>query len=389
MNKKTPRHESTHRLRTTLSVRLRAARTAIGLTQKAVAEQAGISEAYYAVLERVDARPFPSVETLVRLGTLFDVSFDHLLGIDVQSGSLASSSKAKDPKRIVYIVDKARDDPDLMRVVNQLLKYCEQPADNPDEPEAIPEPIEPEPEAIAEPIVEAIAEPDERTSLTIDPAGRALALAIWSQNMVDTAAEQPVDDIHSHLPFWRRIDQQLIQDVLFGDTALSYFANYLHYMQSAEHRTIVIQVILGMHSDERRALEPSILGALLEHDFTAVCAALRSRLQQGDPLLLDRLRRAVMRSYTPRNSTGIFDATHRREEETWTRLMTVLLDPIISSASILDALGTGIMHHLDRGIRHGTIEVNQDVSTGLGFDTKFTSCHETVLMRAFRLLEIG
>ena len=369
MPRKSNNDADTQRLMAIFAPRLKAVRRALGLTQKTVAKSVGVTQDFYRCIE--NGHSFPSVENLVRIAEALNVSVDHLFGIENQGPSLAHST-VSDPEQITYIVEKLRDDPDQTRFVIQLLAYCQRLERDHDH----------DPEAIAE-------STDERDSLDIDPARWDLALAIWPRHLVDAAAEQPVDDIRTYRAFWLRVDQELLQDMLVGDTGLRYLVNYLDFTQPAEHRRIIIQLFLGMHRKARRALEPSVLGALLDHGDHTVRAALHSRLQKGDPHLLDRLRRAMERSYTPRNGRQVFDAAHHREEEAWTPLVTVLLDPLISPVRILDALRVGIMHHLDRGIRQGTIEAKSFKRDGLDLDTKFTDSHETVLVRAYRLLEIG
>ena len=232
-------------------------------------------------------------------------------------------------------------------------------------------------------------EPDIDGPLDIDPARRDLALAIWPQRVIDAAMERYIEEIPLDPAFWQSVDEQLLQSMLNGDPELTHLGSYIRFSQDSEHRRTLIQVILGVHPNARKALDPSVLGALLDHGFAAVSAAFRSRLQEGDPALLDYLRRAIAHSYSPRNSTDIFDAAHRREEEAWKKLMTLLLDPLIYPVCILDALRTGIMLHFHRGIRQGTIEARPHQFSDLRFAAKYNNSHETVLLHAYRLLKLA
>ena len=254
-----------------------------------------------------------------------------------------------------------------------------------------PDPAPIEPSDDPEPDIHGPRDPPlpERNPLDSEEARRTLALTLWPQRIVDEAAEQPVGELHHYPAFWRCIDEQLLEDMLIGDPEMSNLASYIRCSQFYKYRRKLIQIILGMHPDEREALTPSIFGALLDHGFATVSAALRSRLQEGDPVLLDYLRRAIARTYSPRNHAGFFEAAHLREQEAWTKLMTVLLDPLVTPVDVLDALRTGIMQQIHRGIRQGTIKTTPGLLIDLHLEAKFHNSHETVLLRAYRILTAG
>lgn len=125
MSKKIHTVEETEELRGILGPRLKAARRAMGLTQEEAAREIGISAEFYARMERGNA--LPSVETLVKMAHVLQVSADHLLGGDkaAQPVRRALSAPKKDSRQVSYIVDKARVDPELRRLIIGVLKLCE------------------------------------------------------------------------------------------------------------------------------------------------------------------------------------------------------------------------------------------------------------------------
>ena len=125
MSKKVQVDPHTAALRATLGPRLRAARKAMGMTQEDAAELIGISSEFFARMERGNA--LPSVETLKKLSEKLHVTVDHLLGTDEVHLSIAEESKllaSRDPKQLTYIVDRARGDTALTRVLLALLRLC-------------------------------------------------------------------------------------------------------------------------------------------------------------------------------------------------------------------------------------------------------------------------
>ena len=122
MSKKIHSDDYIDRLRTVMGPRLKAARLACGLVQKTVAEQVGITDEFYSRIEC--GRAFPSVENLCRIADALDVSVDDLFGIEEHDPTPEVASEPRS-RRIRYIVDRARDNPELTRFVVQLLKYCE------------------------------------------------------------------------------------------------------------------------------------------------------------------------------------------------------------------------------------------------------------------------
>ena len=78
-------------------------------------------------LTRIPLLVFP--ETLKKLSQKLHVTVDHLLGTDEVHMTIAEESKlvaARDPRQLEYIVDRARDNPALTRVLLTLLRLCEE-----------------------------------------------------------------------------------------------------------------------------------------------------------------------------------------------------------------------------------------------------------------------
>ena len=110
------------RLRAAIGPRIRTARKALGMTQFTAAKRIGIAKEYYGRLERGHA--LPSTETLVWIADAMNVSVDHLLGVEECDPTPEIEPVSLSPQ-IEYIVDRARDNPDLRRCVVRLLAYCE------------------------------------------------------------------------------------------------------------------------------------------------------------------------------------------------------------------------------------------------------------------------
>ena len=91
------------------------------LTQEQAATLIAISAEFYARMERGHA--LPSVVTLHKMASAFDVSVDFLLGIDdVKPQPSPPSQPTKLSRQIANIVDKCRDDPELRRLVIAVAK---------------------------------------------------------------------------------------------------------------------------------------------------------------------------------------------------------------------------------------------------------------------------
>ncbi|WP_233104095.1 helix-turn-helix transcriptional regulator [Haliangium ochraceum] len=106
---------------------MRRARTAQGLTQERAAERIGVSVEFYARIERGNAHP--SVPTLYRIASAFEVSADALIGLD-QAAAAAPVSLADlhpdDPPPVRRAMSRLREaPPTTRRLVEMLLKECE------------------------------------------------------------------------------------------------------------------------------------------------------------------------------------------------------------------------------------------------------------------------
>lgn len=118
MSKKSYPPEEIAKLRASMGTALRSARKKKNLTQKQVAQQLGIHIEFYSRLEL--GRALCNVSKLRRLAELLDVSGDDLLF--GHRGAPPAPATRADSSQIEYIVDRARDDPELTRLVLGLLK---------------------------------------------------------------------------------------------------------------------------------------------------------------------------------------------------------------------------------------------------------------------------
>ena len=114
--------EYTDRLKAVMGPRIKAARQALGLNQKTAASKIGLAKEYFARLER--GHSLPSARALLRIADALKVTVDHLFGIE-DVDPTPDIDPVKDPREITYIVDKARNDPEMRRFVIRLLKICE------------------------------------------------------------------------------------------------------------------------------------------------------------------------------------------------------------------------------------------------------------------------
>lgn len=90
-----------------ISERLKRARLKAGFaTMKQVSDALGLERTRYLKWEHGDA--VPSLDMLVRLCRLFDVSADYLLGIDDESEARLTTDEILVLKRMVKDYDKAR-----------------------------------------------------------------------------------------------------------------------------------------------------------------------------------------------------------------------------------------------------------------------------------------
>ena len=92
-----------------LGDKLRKKRDELGLTQATVSEKLGISESFYGHIERGDR--IASMETLIRLARLFNVSLDYLLMDSIDSDGakqlhteLDNLFRDKTPAQIEYLL---------------------------------------------------------------------------------------------------------------------------------------------------------------------------------------------------------------------------------------------------------------------------------------------
>ena len=127
VSKKIHTDEDTAELRAIIGPRLRQARSVLDITQEVAAEKIGISSEFYARLERGNA--LPSVQTLAKMGTSLNVSVDHLLGVaeapTTPQAAKPHSSTPKLPRQIAYVVERAREDADLSRLLIAAIKLSE------------------------------------------------------------------------------------------------------------------------------------------------------------------------------------------------------------------------------------------------------------------------
>ena len=101
---------------------MRAARHQIGVTQRQLARRLGLSESFYARIEKCQA--LPSVPTLVKIVDALGLSVDYLFGFTHYDPQRWTVKVVKEPPAIVRIVDRAREDPLFRRTVVMLLKLC-------------------------------------------------------------------------------------------------------------------------------------------------------------------------------------------------------------------------------------------------------------------------
>ena len=126
MSKKVHVDPHTAALRAILGPRLKDARKAMGISQEDAAELIGISSEFFARMERGNA--LPGMETLKKLSEKLHVTVDYLLGTDQVQLSLGEEAKlvaSRDPEQLAYVVERARGDTALTRVILSLLRLCD------------------------------------------------------------------------------------------------------------------------------------------------------------------------------------------------------------------------------------------------------------------------
>lgn len=123
MSKKIHSDQDIAQFKGILGPRIRASRKAMNVTQKEAARCIGISEEFYARVEKGHA--LPSVRTLKGIAKCFRVSPDYLIGLTDYRSPMPPLKPVKDSRKIIEIVDKARNDPELTRLLLALLKMCE------------------------------------------------------------------------------------------------------------------------------------------------------------------------------------------------------------------------------------------------------------------------
>lgn len=114
--------EEAESLMSTMGPRIRAARNQIGVTQRQLARRLGLSESFYARIEKGHA--LPSVGTLVKIVDVLGLSVDYLFGFTHYDPQPRIVKVVKEPPMIARIVDRAREDPLFRRTVVRLLKLC-------------------------------------------------------------------------------------------------------------------------------------------------------------------------------------------------------------------------------------------------------------------------
>lgn len=127
MSKKIHSDQAIAELKSLIGPRMRAARKVLGITQEDAAETIGISAEFYARMERGHA--LPSVGTLAKMAAALQVTVDHLFGAEsnsAQGSPLAALAIPKDSRQLLRIVEMARRDPELRKVLTALLKRCAQ-----------------------------------------------------------------------------------------------------------------------------------------------------------------------------------------------------------------------------------------------------------------------
>ena len=110
-------NEDNPKLCAILGPRLKAARSALHITQQQVAERAGISAEFYGRMERGNAAP--SVITLRKLATALGVPMDLLCPEDTETGTDSSEDDGLSEEEIARMI---RDDPELRRALAIVLK---------------------------------------------------------------------------------------------------------------------------------------------------------------------------------------------------------------------------------------------------------------------------
>lgn len=122
MSKQIYTPEDTDKLRATIGARAKLSRRALKLTQAKAARRIGISAEFYARVERGHA--LPSVPTLKSMADTFNVSVDYLIGMSDTTPPMKLASY-NDRRQVMRIVNRARHDPDLIRVLVSFIKLCE------------------------------------------------------------------------------------------------------------------------------------------------------------------------------------------------------------------------------------------------------------------------
>lgn len=86
--------------------RLRQLRKQSGLTQQQLANQVGVTKSVISFYELQERTPSPDV--LIKLATIFHVSADYLLGIEVNQSIDVSGLTDNDIKVVMILVDSFR-----------------------------------------------------------------------------------------------------------------------------------------------------------------------------------------------------------------------------------------------------------------------------------------
>lgn len=122
MSKQIYTPEETADLRGMIGKRMRESRLAREMTQVNAAGKIGINIEFYRRIEL--GRCFPGLKTLVKIADAYELRIDHLFGLGQVSEPIGPPQH-NDSRAIGYVVDRARDNPDLRRAVMILLKLCD------------------------------------------------------------------------------------------------------------------------------------------------------------------------------------------------------------------------------------------------------------------------
>ena len=123
MSKKIHSEETKEQLRSIIGTRARAARRVLRLTQEQASKRIGVSAEFYARIERCKA--LPSIDTLAQMSDGLEITVDHLLGFDGVPTSRVIERQQRLTPTMRHIVERAREDKSLTRLLIAILKATE------------------------------------------------------------------------------------------------------------------------------------------------------------------------------------------------------------------------------------------------------------------------